>query len=119
MDKLINEKIISDLNYNQHGFRSSLGTEPNILRLIMESKKLLEKRKLDKKSVPGVPALIFIDFKQAFDQVDWDILFNKLKNYNFPTSLINAIKTLYFSTYASGSSLNDSAKIMKGVIQGG
>ena len=44
-------------------------------------------------NIPGI--LIFIDFKKAFDAVEWHYLFDCLKAFNFGPDLINCIKTFY------------------------
>ena len=47
----------------------------------------------DNENIPGI--LIFIDFKKAFDTVEWLYLFDCLKAFNFGPNLINWIKTFY------------------------
>ena len=47
----------------------------------------------DNENIPGI--LIFIDFKKAFDTVEWHYLFDCLKAFNFGPDLINWIKTFY------------------------
>ena len=47
----------------------------------------------DTENTPGI--LIFIDFKKAFDTVEWHYLFDCLKAFNFGPDLINWVKTFY------------------------
>ena len=47
----------------------------------------------DNENIPGI--LIFIDFKKAFDTVEWHYLFDCLKAFNFGPDLINWVKTFY------------------------
>ena len=47
----------------------------------------------DNENIPGI--LIFLDFKKAFDTVEWHYLFDCLKVFNFGPDLINWVKTFY------------------------
>ena len=47
----------------------------------------------DKENIPGI--LIFIDFKKAFDTLEWQYLFNCLKTFNFGPNLTAWVKTFY------------------------
>ena len=39
--------------------------------------------------------LMFLDFKKAFDSLEWEFMFEFLKLYNFGDEFIRWIKTLY------------------------
>ena len=41
--------------------------------------------------IPGL--MIFIDFKKAFDSVEWDVLFKCLEAFNFGSNFLNWVKT--------------------------
>ena len=65
--------------------------------------------------------ILFLDFKQAFDCVRHDFLFETLKRFNFKESFIRWVKAMY--TNARGKVINngwlsDSFKIDRGVRQG-
>ena len=47
----------------------------------------------DKENIPDI--LIFIDFKKAFDTLEWQYLFNCLKAFKFGPNLIAWVKTFY------------------------
>jgi len=40
-------------------------------------------------------ALLFVDFKNAFDTVEWNMMFNVLTKFGFKSNFINMVKTLY------------------------
>ena len=73
----------------QTGFREGMGTEVNILRILGEIQ-----RNINKKTKETVWTL-FIDLKSAFDKVDHHILMNKLKKMEVATDLVNTIVWLY------------------------
>ena len=47
----------------------------------------------DNENIPGI--LIFIDFRKAFDTLEWHYLFSCLKAFNFGPDLINWVRTFY------------------------
>jgi mannosylglycoprotein endo-beta-mannosidase len=47
----------------------------------------------DKENIPGI--LIFIDFRKAFDILEWHYLFSCLKAFNFGPHLIHWVRTFY------------------------
>ena len=47
----------------------------------------------DYENIPGI--LIFIDFRKAFDTLEWHYLFSCLKAFNFGPDLINWVRTFY------------------------
>ena len=46
-----------------------------------------------KENIPG--PLIFIDFENAFDSVEWDFRFKCLEAFNFGSEFLHRIKTFY------------------------
>ena len=53
----------------------------------------------DTENIPGI--LIFIDFKKAFDTLEWYYFFSCLNAFNFGPDLINWVKTFYKNTQSS------------------
>ena len=47
----------------------------------------------DNENIPGI--LISIDFRKAFDFLEWHYLFSCLKAFNFGPDLINWVRTFY------------------------
>jgi len=47
----------------------------------------------DEKNVPGVA--LFIDFRKAFDTIEWDFLIDTLNKFNFGPNVINWVKIFY------------------------
>ena len=47
----------------------------------------------DNENIPGI--LIFIDFRKAFDNLEWHYLFSCLKAFNFGPDFINWVRTFY------------------------
>jgi hypothetical protein len=103
------------LNKGQLGFREKLSTELNIMRLINEVYKL-NYTNYDRKSKFKKRYLLFIDFKQAFDSVDHNILIDKIK-YKLPDYVVNNIIILLNSGYVSIDG-RDIINVNRGVGQG-
>ena len=103
-------KIIS---FDQMGFIKKRSATENI-RLVQDL--------LDFCSHTKLPSIfIFLDFKKAFDNIDHDFLFEVLKRYNFGTSLIKWIKTIYKNAdgkVTNNGWLSKTFSITKGVRQG-
>ena len=73
----------------------------------------------DTENIPGI--LIFIDFKKAFDTVEWHYLFDCLKALNFGPDLINWVKTFYGnieSCVINNGLTSDYFTLARGVRQG-
>ena len=73
----------------------------------------------DTKNIPGI--LIFIDFKKAFDIVEWRYLFDCLRAFNFGPDLINWVKTFYRSIKScvkNNGLTSDYFTLARGVRQG-
>ena len=73
----------------------------------------------DSQNIPGI--LIFIDFKKAFDTLEWNYLFNCLEAFNFGSDFIRYVKMFY--TYIQGCVINngiasDYLMLERGVRQG-
>ena len=65
--------------------------------------------------------LINLDFKKAFDSVDWDFMFSVLEAYGFPEYTIKLIKALHSgasSRVVHRDELSEPFDISKGVLQG-
>ena len=63
--------------------------------------------------IPGMA--LFIDFKKAFDTVDWNFLFKTLEVLNFGPQILRWIKTFYNDCYRCASEF---FKLQRGVRQG-
>ena len=72
----------------------------------------------DNKNIPGI--LIFIDFKKAFDTLEWHYLFYCLKAFNFRPDLINWVKTFYrnIESCVINNGLTSDFTLARGVRQG-
>ena len=44
-------------------------------------------------SIPGIA--LFLDFKKAFDTIEWDFIDNCLKKFNFGPDIQNWFKVVY------------------------
>lgn len=65
--------------------------------------------------------LIGIDFKKAFDSVNWNFLTNTLKHYNFGSSFIKWVSLLYKNSNSciiNNGRMSDIFKLGRGVRQG-
>ena len=101
------------LRPNQNGFRPCSSTISHILALrrITESVK----------SHNLQAAIIFVEFKKAFDSIHRHKILEILRKYGVPRKLIDAIGKFYESTFASVLSLDDEAdlfRIQAGILQG-
>ena len=66
-------------------------------------------------------AIVFIDFRKAFDSIDRSIMFKILEAYGIPTETIEAIKVMYQNTSAvviTPEGLTEKFFINTGVLQG-
>ena len=73
----------------------------------------------DNENIPGI--LIFVDFRKAFDIVEWYYLFDCLKAFNFGPDLINWVKTFHRnieSCVINNGSSSDYFTLARGVRQG-
>ena len=65
--------------------------------------------------------LVFLDFKKAFDSIEWTFIFETLKQFNFGESFINWIKLLYFKPQIcikNNGYISEQFQIYRGVRQG-
>ena len=74
---------------------------------------------MELKNIPGI--LIFIDFKKAFDTLEWNYLFNCLEAFNFGSDFIRYIKMFYTdiqSCVKNNGIASDYFMLERGVRQG-
>ncbi len=68
---------------------------------------------------PGI--MLSIDFEKAFDSLNWNFLFKRLKHVNLGNTIISYVKTMYTDTESpvlnNGNTSND-FKLQRGVRQG-
>ena len=84
------------------------------IRLITDIMKVTELE-----SIPGLA--IFIDFKKAFDTVDWNFLFRTLQAFNFGPCIQKRIRTFYTSCsscFINNGFASEFFKLERGVRQG-
>ena len=65
--------------------------------------------------------IIFLDFKKAFDCVEWNFIFETLKKFNFGKQFIHWIETLYNNPCAkikNNGYLSETFNLQRGVRQG-
>ena len=101
------------LRDNQNGFRSSRSTTSHILTL----RRILEGAKM--KRLPA--AMVFIDFKKAFDSIHRGILMKILLAYGIPKEIVDLIGLLYSGTKAqviTPDGMTELFDILAGVLQG-
>ena len=97
----------------QNGFRRFRGTGDAVLAYHLLSEKMREE---------GIPFYTcFIDFKKAFDSVNWDVLFHILRIAGVPQKLITILRSLYDQSsfrVRTTEGLSDHIKPVLGVRQG-
>ena len=76
----------------QNGFRPARSTSSHLLAL----RRLLEEIRNHKKEA----AIIFIDFKKAFDSIDRSKMFKILLAYGIPPKIVDGIRVMYENTSA-------------------
>ena len=74
---------------DQIGFVPKIGTEPNLLRILEEIKQNMKKPIRGKNDQAWT---LFIDLKSAFDKVNHELMFDRLKEIDIDIDLINTIK---------------------------
>jgi len=108
----LESKIDSNLGNDQSGFRKDKGTREAILSLRI----LIEKQIRVNKDV----LIAFVDLEKAFDNVNWDKMFNILKRleitYNDRRVIYNLYKNQVIQIQLDG--IEEVARIGKGVRQG-
>lgn len=110
--KKIREKIDSNLDYDQFGFRNGKGTREAILALKLIAE---ESRRVNK------PLFIaFVDLQKAFDNVNWNLMMKILKNIGVEYKDRKIIYNLYRqqTMYIEVNKESERANIKKGVRQG-
>ena len=53
----------------------------------------------DEKNVPGVA--LFIDFRKAFDTIEWDFLMDTLNKFNFGADVKNWVRNIFYNNVTS------------------
>ena len=104
------EKMLRD---NQNGFRQGRSTTSHILAL----RRILEGAK--RKHLPA--AMVFVDFKKAFDSLHRGTLMKILLAYGIPKEIVDLIGLLYINTKAkiiTSDGETDLFDIVAGVLQG-
>ena len=118
MEKCINNRLLLVIENNkilskkQTGFIPKLGCEINLARLRQRVNDVLNINNNEQKY------LLFIDLKNAYDSVDHNILFNKLKKYNISDSLINIISKIYSYAKMKINLYDKVINVNRGVLQG-
>ena len=95
---ILNERLIqwsndySIVGEEQAGFRKGFSTSDNVFVLDSLVRKYL--RKLN-----GRFYAVFVDFEKAFDQVNRDLLFEKLQMYEISCKMQNILKAIYMKMW--------------------
>ena len=66
--------------------------------------------------------ILFLDFKKAFDTVEWDFMINVLRKFGFKNDLINWVNTLYknmCSSVINNGWKSEFFESLRGIRQGG
>ena len=101
------------INTDQTGFIKNRYIGCNV-RLVKDIIEFAEK--YDKEG-----AMLFLDFKKAFDSLEWDFLFQTLKKFNFGDEFIHWVRVLYHNPTAkikNNNFLSDEFRLARGVRQG-
>ena len=101
------------LRTSQNGFRQGRSTSSHLLAL----RRIVEKLKNHDMEA----ALVFIDFRKAFDSIDRNKMLLILNAYGVPTEIVDAVKVMYEDTSAlviTPEGETDSFAINTGVLQG-
>jgi ribonuclease HI len=102
------------LSGSQAGFLESEGTAQNVKALIAAIRRLRAKK--------GTSALLFVDFRKAFDSIPWDVIEFALVQHGLPRAFCRAVMELYSealsATVETSYGLTDPIAITQGVRQG-
>lgn len=104
----------SVISENQNGFRQGRGCNDSLFVL-----SCLINEQLARKG--SKLYAYFVDFKQAFDRVPHDLLWNKLGKLGISTKILNILKSFYqnaFSKIKIGGKFTNDIPIKNGVLQG-
>ena len=101
------------INSNQTGFMKGryIGQNIRLINDIMEQTEL--------QGIPGI--LLLLDFRKAFDTIEWGFIRQTLRLFNFGSCLRHWVKTLYTnseSTVLHNGFTTDFFKLSRGVRQG-
>ena len=101
------------INSNQTGFMKGryIGQNIRLINDIMEQTEL--------QGIPGI--LLLLDFRKAFDTIEWGFIQQTLRLFNFGSCLRHWVKTLYTnseSTVLHNGFTTDFFKLSRGVRQG-
>ncbi len=108
----LDDYMINRMNASQTGFVRNCGTHVNIVRIL---KQCLARKQQKKRGPKG--AILFIDFKSAYNNVNIEQLFTILRDKQIlEHDEIEFLRALYSKTYISTGS--ERINIFKGVMQG-
>ena len=99
------------LNPKQTGFIPKLGCEVNLARLRQRVDDVLAEGN-------GQKFLLFIDLKNAYDSVNHQILFNRLRAIGIVEEIINTISKFYSNAKMRLSIEQQPLNVNRGVLQG-
>jgi hypothetical protein len=112
-DEIMKHVDTSDVVYGkQIGFMKGCGCDLNLIKLRVRTMDLKSVRKNYSSSI------LFIDFRAAYDFVDHEILFAKMREKGFCNTIINSIKRLYSNFKIKIDYMSDEINLNRGVPQG-
>jgi hypothetical protein len=108
----LDDYMMSRMNVSQTGFVRNCGTHVNIVRIL---KQCLAKKQRKRRGPKG--AILFIDFKSAYNNVNIEQLLSLLRDRQIlDENEIEFLRVLYTKTYISVGA--EKVNIFKGVMQG-
>ena len=110
MKWITNNKIICK---KQTGFIPRLGCEVNLARIRQRTYDVLNNGNPEEKKY-----MLFIDLKNAYDSVDHEILFRKLRELKAPEEIVNTIAKIYSNAKMRIDPITPPLNVNRGVLQG-